>query len=350
MNTDWLNDDIQHINKEIYAAAEQKQGQLTKPPGSLGRLEDIAVQLSALQNTLTPKLDTVQIVIFAGDHGIAEEGVSAFPQAVTVEMIRNFSRGGAAISVLAHELNARLEVINTGTVTEHETLEGVIVQSVGHGTANFSKTAAMNNEQLVQALNIGRHAVIRAHKTNADLFIAGDMGIANTSSATAIACALLNEDASLLSGAGTGLDSKGIQHKADVINRSLALHKDNLTTAEAVLQHLGGFEIAAMCGAYIACAQQGIPALVDGFISSVAALAAVTIRPEIKDWLFFSHASAEQGHRKVMQAMYARPFIDFDMRLGEASGAATVVPLMRMACALHNQMATFEQAGVSNKD
>ena len=176
------------------------------------------------------------------------------------------------------------------------------------------------------------------------------MGIANTTSATAIACALLNEKPEALVGPGTGLNEDGVAHKARIIAESLTLHKDQLAAPLDVLQHLGGFEIAALTGAYIASAQSGMAVLVDGFIASVAALLAIKIKPGVKSWMFFSHASAEPGHQPVMEAMNARPMLDLGMRLGEGSGAAVVVPLMRMACALHNGMATFEQAGVSNKD
>jgi nicotinate-nucleotide--dimethylbenzimidazole phosphoribosyltransferase len=289
-------------------------------------------------------------VVFAADHGIAAEGVSAFPQAVTVEMVRNFARGGAAISVLAKELAADLEVINLGTVIEHEALGGVIDQRISAGTANFSQQPAMTPQQLTVALQAGRDAVQRARQSGAQLFIGGDMGIANTTSASALACALLNEAPELLAGPGTGLDQQGVSHKVDVIKKSIERHKAELASPLSILQHLGGYEIAALTGAYIAAAQAGLPVLVDGFITSVAALFAVKIEPEVKQWMLFSHASAEPGHAIIMQALKAKPLLDFGMRLGEGSGAATVVPLIRLACALHNGMATFEQAGVSNKN
>ena len=349
MSLDWINKPLALINHDWLVSARQQQNNLTKPPGSLGKLEEIAIRLSSLFSCARPSLNKITIVIFAADHGIAKENVSAFPQAVTVEMIRNFSRGGAAISVLAKELCADLEVVNVGTVSEHEALDSVIDQRIAAGTANFSKQPAMTLQQLAEALNVGRDAIDRAKKSAAQLFIGGDMGIANTTAATAIACALLKAEPETIAGPGTGLDKQGVSHKAEVIRQSLQQHKDNLNTPLEILQHVGGFEIAALTGAYIACAQRGLPAVVDGFISSAAALVALRINPAIKDWLFFAHASAEPGHKIMLQAMNVQPLIDMNMRLGEGSGAAVVVPMMRMACALHNNMATFAQAGVSNK-
>jgi len=350
MNNAWLEKDVAVINSDWLNYAKQKQDNLTKPPGSLGMLEQLAIRFSAFQGCAKPGINTVQIVIFAADHGIAAEGVSAFPQAVTVEMVRNFARGGAAISVLAKELGADLEVINLGTVAEHEALGGVIDQRISAGTANFSQQPAMSEQQLATALQAGREAVQRARQSGAQLFIGGDMGIANTTAASALACALLNASPEQLAGPGTGLDQQGVDHKAAVIKKSIEQHSAALDSPLRILQHLGGYEIAALTGAYIAAAQAGLPVLVDGFITGVAALFAVKIQPAVKQWMLFSHASAEPGHVIIMQALNAKPLLDFGMRLGEGSGAATVVPLIRLACALHNGMATFEQAGVSNKE
>lgn len=349
MNTDWLVQPCAALNEASRAAALARQGQLTKPPGSLGKLEAIAVQLSALQGMDRPQMKRVQISIFAADHGVAAEGVSAFPQAVTAEMVKNFARGGAAISVLAKQINATLEVINLGTVFPVESLATVCDERIAAGTANFAQGPAMTGAQLAAALQAGRAAALRAKQNGAHLFIGGEMGIANTTSASAIACALLHESPQLLAGPGTGLDSKGVAHKAAVIQRALDLHRANLTQPLDVLRHVGGFEIAALAGAYLAAAQNGLPVLVDGFISSVAALAAVRIQPGARDWMMFAHTSAEPGHQRVLGALDAQPLLQLGMRLGEGSGAATAVPLLRLACALHNNMATFAEAGVSDK-
>ena len=349
METNWLAQPCAALNETARVAALARQGQLTKPPGSLGQLEAIAVQLAALQGTGNPQIEHIHIRIFAADHGVACEGVSVFPQAVTAEMVRNFARGGAAISVLAKQLNARLEVINLGTVSPVEPLENVCDERIAAGTANFAQSPAMTETQLAAALQAGRTAVLRAKQGGAQLFIGGEMGIANTTSASAIACALLQESPQMLAGPGTGLDSKGVTHKAAVIRRALDLHRANLTQPLDVLRHVGGFEIAALAGAYLAAAQNGVPILVDGFISSVAALTAVRLNPEARNWMLFAHASAEPGHQRVLAALDAQPMLQLGMRLGEGSGAAMAVPLLRLACALHNNMATFAEAGVSGK-
>ena len=349
MDSKWLAQPCAALNEASRAAALARQGQLTKPPGSLGKLEAIAVQLSALQGTDRPQMERVHISVFAADHGVAAEGVSAFPQAVTAEMVKNFARGGAAISVLAKQTNATLEVINLGTVFPVEPLAQVRDEHIAAGTANFAQSPAMTEAQLAAALQTGQAAALRAKQNGAHLFIGGEMGIANTTSASAIACALLQESPQLLAGPGTGLDSKCVEHKAAVIQRALELHRANLAQPLDVLRHVGGFEIAALAGAYLAAAQNGIPALVDGFISTVAALTAVRIQPGVRDWLLFAHTSAEPGHQRVLDALDAQPLLQLGMRLGEGSGAATAVPLLQLACALHNNMATFAEAGVSDK-
>ena len=281
MSIEWLNDEVAVINKEAAAAAEARQGQLTKPPGSLGRLEKMAVRLAGMQGEEKPSLERIHISVFAADHGVAAEGVSAFPQEVTVAMIANFAHGGAAISVLAKSLGATLEVVDVGAVSVPPELPGVISHRAGNGTANFAKQAAMSDTQLATALQAGREAVERAVSAQAQLFIGGEMGIANTSAATAMTAALLQHPVAELVGPGTGLKADGVNHKAQVIEQALALHKDSMNSPQDVLRCVGGFEIAALCGAYIAAAQQGLPVLVDGFISSSAALLALHINPAI---------------------------------------------------------------------
>ncbi|OGT16810.1 MAG: nicotinate-nucleotide--dimethylbenzimidazole phosphoribosyltransferase [Gallionellales bacterium RIFCSPHIGHO2_02_FULL_57_16] len=347
---EWTRASCAASNEAARAAALARQGQLTKPPGALARLEDIAVQLAALQGVERPQLQRIHISVFASDHGVAAEGVSVFPQAVTAEMVRNFARGGAAISVLAKQLSATLEVINLGTVSVVEALPGVRDERIAAGTANFLQQAAMTETQLAAALQSGRDAVLRAKQSGAQLFIGGEMGIANTTAASAIGCVLLQIAPVLLSGPGTGLDSNGVAHKARVIEQAIALHHLSHDNPLAALRHVGGFEIAGLCGAYIAAAQQDLPVLVDGFISSVAALAAVRINPAVRNWLLFGHTSAEPGHQRVLAALDAQPVLQLGMRLGEGSGAAVAVPILQLACALHNGMATFAEAGVSEKD
>jgi len=350
LNIDWLIQPTAPLDEAAARRAREHQQQLTKPPGSLGQLEMLAEWLAARQGTERPAADRLAITVFAADHGLASEGVSAFPQAVTGEMVKNFAHGGAAISVLARELGAKLEVVNLGTLKDTGPLPGVIDTRLGPGTANALHEAAMSTEQLQAALAAGRGAVARTKDKGSQLFIGGDMGIGNTASATACACALLDLPAAALTGPGTGLDAAGVARKAALIQQALDRHRESLGEPLEILRRLGGFEIAALTGSYIACAQHRLPVLVDGFITSAAALLAVRIQPGTRDWLLFCHRSAEPGHARILEALGAEPLLDLGLRLGEGSGAAAAVPLLRLACALHNGMATFADAGVSEKD
>ncbi len=343
----WLQQPIPSPSLEMRTQAEHRQAQLTKPAGSLCRMEEMAVRLAALQNTRTPAVDRVRIVVFAGDHGVAAAGISAFPQAVTVEMIRNFSRGGAAIAVLARQLGADLEVVDVGAVADPSPLPRLISRRVGAGTQDFRAQPAMTAEQRDQALEAGREAVERAGDSGTQLLIGGEMGIGNTTSATAILAALLDLSPTLLAGPGTGLTPEGVVHKVQVIETALRHHQAVLTDPLAVLAALGGFEIVALTGFYIAAAQRAIPLLVDGFIAQAAAVAALRIRPDLRPWLFFSHSSAEPGQQAIEAALGIHPLLNLGLRLGEGSGAAIALPLLRLACALHCDMATFAEAAVS---
>jgi len=353
---DWLKNPIKEINQSFSDLAAKHQMQLTKPPGSLGALEDIAIKFAGWQGELLPKIENPIIAVFAADHGIANENVSAFPQAVTTEMVRNFANGGAAISVLAKSLSIPLHVIDMGTVVEAEKLNSVISKRIAPGTKNFAKQAAMTAEQCAQAMLAGQEFIEQAKINLVDVFIGGEMGIANTTSATAIASVLLELPVASLAGPGTGLDEKAISHKVEVIQNAIAFHQSNFVNgtnevdALKVLQTVGGFEIAALVGAYLACAQHGIPILVDGFICSVAALVAIRIASDSKQWMCFTHQSAEPGHQLILNKLNVTPLLNLNMRLGEASGAAVSLATIQLALNLHNNMATFEQAAVSNKE
>ena len=345
----WWQQPCQGIDTEFVGRAHERQMQLTKPPGALGLLEDVAIRLAGLQRRDSPAANQVQISIFAGDHGVVAEGVSAFPQEVTAQMVHNFLHGGAAISVLARKLGATLEIVDTGILTPLPAQTGLVLQRAGAGTANAALTAAMSTEQLELALAAGQDAVVRAQAAGADLFIGGEMGIGNTTAATALYCALLGLQPAQVAGAGTGLDAAGIAHKVAVLERILDRHQACDNDAMAWLRCVGGFEIAALTGAYIHAAQQGLPILLDGFICTAAALVAVRLHPEVRDWLFLSHQSAEQGHHFAVEALQCKPLLNLGMRLGEGSGAAVAVNLLRSACCLHNEMATFAEAAVAGK-
>ena len=344
----WLNP-CRAADPQVRAEALARQQQLTKPAGSLGRLEQVAVELAALQGRLKPTLEQVWISIFAGDHGVVAEGISAYPQEVTGQMLLNFVSGGAAISVLARQLDARLEVVDLGTVNLALDLPGVRHERIAPGTANFARGPAMTAQQGERALHAGRDSALRAVQAGARLFIGGEMGIGNTTAASALACALLGCPAIELSGPGTGLDAAGVRHKAEVIEAALTLHADAMRDPLQALLHVGGLEIAALVGAYLACAQEGVAVLVDGFICTVAALVASRINPSCRPWLLFGHRGAEPGHRRVLAELEGEPLLELGLRLGEGSGAALAVPLLRLACDLHGQMATFAEAAVADR-
>lgn len=341
---DWLVAPPQAPCASSREAAREHQLHLTKPPGSLGRLESLSAEFAAWQRCHKPDLARVQICVFAADHGVAEEGVSAFPQSVTVQMINNFVSGGAAITVLAQELGAAFRVVNLGTAQSVPDMSGLVNLPLAPGSANITRQAALNDSLLTQALCAGRDQV----DTSAHLFVGGEMGIGNTTSAAAMTCALLGLTPVEVVGRGTGVTDETLEIKRDVVQRALELHGPHCDQPLQVLQRLGGLEIAGLVGSYIHAAQSGVPSLVDGFICTAAALLACRVNPGVRDWLLFSHRSAERGHRLLLEALSAEPLLDLGMRLGEASGAAVTLPILRLACALHGNMATFEQAGVSD--
>lgn len=332
-------------DRQFEQLARQRQGRLTKPVGALGEMESLAIRLAGMQGVERPTVDRVQIAVFAADHGIAASGVSAYPQSVTAAMVRNFIQGGAAISVLARELGATLEVIDVGTLGEPPGL-GVVDQRVGAGTRDFTTGPAMSAQDLTAALLAGRDSADRACSGGAQLYIGGEMGIGNSSAATAIAAVLLGMAPGAIAGPGTGLDTAGVARKVRIIQQALWLHESYCDSGLETLRRLGGFEIAALAGAMTRCAQRGLPVLVDGFIATAAALVAVRVQPATADWLLYAHRSAEPGHQALLDALGATPLLDLGMRLGEGSGAAMAVPLLRLACALHNGMATFAEAGL----
>ncbi|KQN95907.1 MULTISPECIES: nicotinate-nucleotide--dimethylbenzimidazole phosphoribosyltransferase [Stenotrophomonas] len=329
-----------------------RQRQLTKPEGALGRLETLAIELAALQGREQPQAARVPVLVFAGDHGVAVQGVSAYPAEVTVQMLRNFAAGGAAIAVLSRELGLPLHVWDVGSLADAP-LAGVTCDKPRRGTDDFSAGPAMAPADLEAVFDAGRRAVEATCGDGADLLLLGEMGIGNTTSASALAAVLGPLPLADLVGAGTGLDAARIAHKQAVTARALALHGEAIAAAadpgREALRRVGGLEIAALAAAMIAAAQRGVPVLVDGFIVSAAALAAVRINPSLQPWLLFSHRSAERGHARVLATLQADPLLQLDLRLGEGSGAALALPLLRLACALHNGMATFAEAAIAGR-
>ena len=315
----------------------------TKPLGALGFLETLAAQIARVQGTLTPTLERCRVILFAADHGIAHEGVSAYPQAVTRQMLANFLAGGAAANVFARANGVDLQVVDAGVAGDPIDSPELVSLRIAAGTRNLAKEAAMSGEQRDKALRAGHDL---GAGVTADAVAFGEMGIANTSSASLIAHKITGAGLESLIGRGTGLDDEGLVHKRSVLGRAAKRTAERLDAHDA-LREYGGFEIAMMAGAMIGAARSGSLVLVDGFIASTAALVAVDLAPTLRDYLVFAHRSAEQGHHTVLAALDARPLLDFDMRLGEGTGALIAWPVLKCAAAMMSQMASFESAGVS---
>ena len=349
---------IPAIDVEAEAAARARQLQLTKPPGSLGQLEEVACWLAARLRNPVPEMPRTEIVVFAADHGVAARGVSAFPQSVTAQMLGNFVRGGAAINVLALLEDCRIEVVDVGVASSDSSPAGVRNERVRAGTRDLSTGPAMTQEELSAALAVGERCAREAVHRGAQLLIAGDMGIANTTAAACLICAFTGATPERVVGRGTGVDDAGLARKREVVQEALARvarEKAQLTVAPAqaakrILAELGGFEIAAIAGLYMESARCGTPVLLDGYISAAAALAAVAIEPAVLSWMHASHQSAEAGHVIALEALGLKPLLDLGLRLGEGTGAALALPIIRAALALHRKMATFSEAGVAGKN
>lgn len=335
---------------DIAAAARRAIDEKTKPLGALGVLEDVAVRLAILQDTLAPDVEQAAVAVFAGDHGVVAEGVSAYPPQVTAEMMRNFARGGAAINVLARAGGLAVEVIDVGVDAELAGIEGLVHAKVRRGTRNLCTEPALTLPELDAALAVGRDAARRAAAAGARALGLGEMGIGNTTSAAALLSALTGAPPERAVGRGTGVDDAGLARKRDAVARALVRHAGVAHDPRAALAALGGLEIAAMAGAAIEGARLRVAVVADGFISSVAVLAALGIDPSISPALFAAHRSAESGHALALDALGLAPLLDLGMRLGEGTGAALAIPLLRAAARVMREMATFASAGVSGKD
>ncbi len=338
---------IEPVDLSWVDRARARQLQLTKPPGSLGRLEEIANRIAAIQATLSPSLDGARIVLFASDHGVCEEGVNPFPQAVTAQMVANFLRGGAGINALAKVAGADLEIVDVGVATEIPVTDGLIRRAVARGTKNFCRAAAMSREEALAAIFVGAERADQAATDGYRLLGMGEMGIGNTTSASAMAAALTGLPPASVIGRGTGADQAGMARKLSAVKRALALHRDHLRDPLDILAHLGGFEIAAMCGFCFGAASHRCAILVDGFIAGAAAAVAVTAKPEVRDYLIAAHRSTEPGHAPLLDRIGHAPLLDLEMRLGEGTGAALAIPIIRAAVRAFTDMATFQSAGVS---
>jgi nicotinate-nucleotide--dimethylbenzimidazole phosphoribosyltransferase len=340
---------IRPLDRSFEAEAQQRLDSLTKPQGSLGKVEELARRVAVIQGKVPPRLGRKLLFVFAGDHGIVEEGVSAYPKTVTAQMTYNFLRGGAAINVLARHYGVDVEVIDVGVDDEFSNSPGLRNCKVRKGTDNFSRGPAMSRPQAVQSIEIGIGLVEEATAENLFLLGAGEMGIGNTSSAAAILCALTDAQPQKVVGKGTGIDDATWERKVAAVQRGLELNRPNPKDPVDVLAKVGGLEIGAMIGVILGAAAFHIPMVLDGFISGAAALLAQRLSPHVHDFLFASHLSTETGHALLLQALELTPVLDLAMRLGEGTGACMLMGLMEAAAKILGEMATFESAGVAKK-
>jgi nicotinate-nucleotide--dimethylbenzimidazole phosphoribosyltransferase len=327
--------------------AEARQARLTKPSGALGRLEQLACQLAAFTERLDWLPSRRAVIVCAADHGVARQGVSAYPQAVTAQMVLNFLRGGAAVNVLARQMNARVLVVDAGVAAELPEHPMLLSGKIAHGTADLSAGAAMSEAQAAESLRLGMRAFERIHAEGVDIVAVGEMGIANTTAASAIIAALTGASPAEVTGRGTGIDDARLQRKIEVIERALRV---NQPRGCDTLAKVGGFEIGAMAGVMLAAAAARVPILLDGLISTAAALIAAEFAPEVRHALIAAHRSAERGHQIALDHLNLLPLLDLDMRLGEGTGALLALPLVEAAMRTLQEMATFDEAGVSEKE
>ncbi len=340
-----LRDAIRPPDPTVALAAQRHLDTLTKPPGSLGRLEEIAAGLAALRGG-PPSVEHPVIFTFAADHGVASEGVSAYPQTVTAQMVENFLAGGAAINVLARQVGAELIVADLGVATPLAPHAGLVARRQATGTANMTRGPAMTRAQALAALDAGVELAEHALDRGAALVGIGEMGIANTTAASAIVAALTGASPDRVTGRGTGVDDGTLARKVAVVETALGVNRPDRADGVDVLAKVGGFEIAGLVGVILAAAARAVAVAVDGFIATAAALVAVRLAPDARHALFASHRSAEVGHAAALAELELVPYLDLGMRLGEGTGAALFVHLARAACAIYREMATFKSAGV----
>jgi len=347
---------ISPVSKAQDPLIQQKIDLKTKPPGALGQLESLALQIARVQATDSQQTDQPQntvlkivhptMLVFAGDHGIAAEGVSIAPSEVTRQMVQNFAHGGAAINVFCRQVGFKLEVIDCGILTPVEGVEGIIDQRLGAGTGAIHLEPAMALETVDKGFAMARDLIERHHQAGCNLVAFGEMGIGNTSAAAAIMAAIMQLDVIDCVGRGTGINSETLERKLMLIELALLLHQSALTGPKSVLACLGGFEIVQMTGAMLAAAERKMLVVVDGFIATAAALVAVQIAPNVRDYLIFAHQSDEQGHQRMLEFLQAKPLLSLGLRLGEGTGAALALPLIQASVNFYNQMASFSDAGI----
>ena len=341
---------LRPLDAAAVAAAREHQDRLTKPPGSLGGLEDVSVQLAGLAATDPPPLpEPAVVVVFAADHGVHAQGVSPWPQEVTAQMVANLAAGGAVVNALAAQTGARVLVVDVGVATDVTAVQGVLDRKVRPGTADLSTGAAMTRDEAVRAVEVGIAVAERLVADGARCLLTGDMGIANTTASAALVAALLGVDAADVTGRGTGIDDATLALKTDVVRRALALHEPDRDDPLGVLSSVGGLEHAAIAGLVLGASALRVPVVLDGVIAGAAALVAAALHPDALVAALAGHRSAEPGHAHALRALGLRPLVELDLRLGEGSGAVLALPLVQCAARVLRDVATFDSAGVSDK-
>lgn len=346
MNFEELVEGIPEIDQGAIERAARRQANLIKPPGSLGLLEDISVRIAGIQGTEKPHLERKAVVVFAADHGVVEEGVSAYPQEVTAQMVKNFCRKTAAINVISKTVGADVYVVDVG-VAQDVNEPGVIVRKVRKGTRNFTQGPAMTEEEAVKAILAGAEVVKNLSEEGYKMFAPGDMGIGNTTASSAVISFLTGEPVEACVGRGTGISDERLKNKVRAIKKAIDINSPSLDDPVDVLAKLGGLEIAAICGAFLMGAKKRMVGVIDGLISAAGALVACSISSRVKDYLFASHLSMEPGHSIALKFLDLEPLLTLDMRLGEGTGAALAFPILEAAAATLREMLTFEEGGVS---
>ena len=341
---------IQPLDEKAMAAARQRQDTLTKPPGSLGRLEQLSIQLAGVQRRALPQIEKRAIITMAADHGVVAEKIGNWPQEVTAQMVHNFLRGGAAINVLARQAGARVVVVDMGVAVELGTHDCLLSRKVGPGTANMAAGPAMTAEQAIRAIETGMEMVEAEVEKGLDIVGTGDMGIGNTTASSAITAMMTGKPLEDVTGRGTGLSDEQLAHKVAVIRHALEVNRPDPASALDVLAKVGGFEIGGLAGVMLGAAARHIPVVIDGFISGAAALIAVALSPLLREYIIPAHLSPEPGHRILLEHLGMKPLLELDMRLGEGTGAALGIFIAEAAARIIGEMATFTEAGVSEGD
>jgi nicotinate-nucleotide--dimethylbenzimidazole phosphoribosyltransferase len=341
---------IKPLDKEAMAKARARQDTLTKPPGSLGRLEELSIQLAGIQGKTMPQIKHKAIMVMAGDHGVVAEKIGNWPQEVTAQMIHNFLRGGAGINVIARQVGVRVIVVDMGVATNLKPDPDLLSRKIGYGTQNMALGSAMTVEQAVKTIEAGIEVATDETAKGLDIIGTGDMGIGNTTASSAICAVVTGKPVAEVTGRGTGLTDEQLAHKVAVIERALMVNHPEPTQPLDTLAKVGGFEIGGLVGVMLGAVAKRIPVVIDGFISGAAALIATALSPGLKDYLIAAHLSAEPGHRVLLEHLGLKPLLNLNMHLGEGTGAALGIFLAETATRILTEMATFAEAGVSEGD